>query len=310
MSNYSDNTYIEDSNNSWAIVFKLVNPKELVLDIGCSSGNFGAQLIADKNCIVDGIDIDEADVRIAKNKLRKALVLNIETDKTNELTEKYDVVLMMDVIEHLVDPISSLKKIRKLLKPNGRLIFSVPNMAHVSVRLDLLLGKFEYRQIGLLDFTHLHFYTQDTLTKTLNNAGYVITNTKSSTVTYPKKLLSTKLQEAGVEAGPLFEKKLSQSKGNIYQLIGVAMSGKMANSRTAIDYPTTNPHEEHFKDIEHAMDIQQKDLELKDQHIKNLEVAMNNITSSKSYKLAHHLLKPYRKVQKSSQKKKKRTSQK
>src|SRR6267142_934237 len=199
MSNYTENQYTSDENSSWGIVFKEVKDGEKVLDIGCSSGNLGAELIKRKNCVVDGIDIDPNDIKLAKKKLRKAFIVNIETDSLSALNEKYDVVLMLDVIEHLIDPVEALRKVSKLLKPEGRLLFSVPNMAHVSVRLDLLLGELNYRQTGLLDNTHMHFYTEKSLLKILKAAGYSVSKAESTTVSYPEQLLAMKLKEAGLK---------------------------------------------------------------------------------------------------------------
>lgn len=290
-----------DENNSWSIVFELVKDKQTVLDVGCSSGNFGAELIDRKHCTVDGIDIDEKDVKLAQNKLRNAYVLNVETDALEHLYGKYDVILMMDVIEHLVTPAPTLKKIAKLLKPAGSLIFSVPNMAHISVRLDLLLGDLDYRNTGLLDDTHLHFYSEKTLLRVLHNAGYDVDTTKSTTVSYPKQLVDLKLKEAGLEASSEFAKMIEKTKGNIYQLIGTAQPA--SKDMQKISFPDKNPHEEHYLQIERAMNDQnshlqnlEAEIQAKEQHIKNVEERLERIISSRAYKLAHASVAPLRKA--------------
>jgi len=287
VSNYTGNQYTEDKNNAWYMVFNLIKDKEKILDIGCSSGNLGAELVKRKKCVVDGIDIDAKDVELAKKKLRNAYVVDIERDEFTMLDKQYDAVLMMDVIEHLIDPVAALKKIGKLLKPKGRLIFSVPNMAHVSVRLDLLLGEFQYRQVGLLDHTHLHFYTEETLLKVLKSAGFSAKQAESSTMDYSEKLLKLKLGEAGLKPTPEFIKKLADTKGNIYQFVGVATQA--ASTAKPLKFPAANPHEVHFKQIESHYDqiISQlkEELVLKDQHIANIQAELSNIRSSKTYKL-------------------------
>jgi 2-polyprenyl-3-methyl-5-hydroxy-6-metoxy-1,4-benzoquinol methylase len=297
MSNYTENQLTVDKNNSWSQVFELVDPDKTVLDIGCSSGNFGHELIIRKHCTVDGIDIDEKDVSLARKRLRKAYALNIETDPLDKLTAKYDIVLMMDVIEHLVNPVTTLKKVTKLLKPDGKLIFSVPNMAHISVRLDLLLGNLSYRNTGLLDDTHLHFYTEKTLLRVLGAAGYSVDRSNSTTVTYPKQLLNLKLAEGGLRASPKFVSMIGRTKGNVYQFIGVASPSRSeANVRA---FPAKNPHEEHYIQIETAMNDQagqitrlNAELDLKDQHITNLEAQLAHIQNTKSYKMTHAAMKP------------------
>lgn len=291
MSNYSKNKLVADENNAWHAVFALVNKNEKVLDIGCSSGNFGRELIDKKGCTVDGIDVNKADVQKAKRQLRHAYVLNIEHDSLAVLKDRYDAILMMDVIEHLVEPAAALEKVAKLLKPGGRLIFSVPNMAHVSVRLDLLLGNLDYRQVGLLDSTHLHFYTEKGLRDVLYNAGYSIEVTNSITVTYPRQLIDLKLKEAGLKSSTAFNEAIARTKGNVYQFIGVAKPAR--GTRKKASFPATNPHEAHYKQIETAIDEQsklittlRKELTLKDQHIANLEARIAQLTSGFRHRLA------------------------
>lgn len=300
MSNYTNNQLVADKNNNWNQVFELVKKGETVLDIGCSSGNFGQELIKNKKCVVDGVDIDQKDVALAAKKLRKALVLNVESEPLDALKERYDTILMMDVIEHLVDPVSALQRVAKALKPGGKLIFSVPNMAHISVRLDLLLGDLNYRKTGLLDNTHLHFYTEKTLLDVLNAAGLSVVETHSSTVTYPKQLIDLKLKEAGLQGGEEFRQMITKTKGDIYQFIGTA---KVSAKPKALKFPSKNPHEEHYRQVEEAIADQnqhietlKKELLLKDQHIRNIEARLNHILGSKAYKLIHAPLGVVRKV--------------
>ncbi len=87
----------------------------------------------------------------------------------------FDVVLAMAVIEHLVDPLSTLKNLRKVLKQNGKIIVTLPNVAHWSVRFSLLRGRFDYEEYGIMDRTHLHFYTIKTAKELLRESGYRIT---------------------------------------------------------------------------------------------------------------------------------------
>ena len=83
----------------------------------------------------------------------------------------YDVVLCLDVLEHLVDPAGALAALRGLA-PRGRALISLPNVAHWSLRKELLRGRWEYTESGLLDRTHLRFYTLDTARSLLSQAGW------------------------------------------------------------------------------------------------------------------------------------------
>jgi SAM-dependent methyltransferase len=86
----------------------------------------------------------------------------------------FDVVLAGDVLEHLVDPRRVLADARSLLAPGGYVVASVPNVAHVDVRMALLCGRFAYRETGLLDATHLRFFTHDTLLELFERAGLAV----------------------------------------------------------------------------------------------------------------------------------------
>lgn len=88
----------------------------------------------------------------------------------------YDLMLLLDVLEHLPDPSLILKKLSKLLEPGGQIIVSVPNIAHLSVSLPLLLKRrFDYQDAGILDRTHLKFFVEDTAIGLLNDAKFSVT---------------------------------------------------------------------------------------------------------------------------------------
>src|SRR4051794_32348923 len=119
MSQYTDNRFTKDeANTSWNKVFDLVPAGSRVLDVGCSSGNLGAVLTKEKNCEVIGIDIDAADVELAKKRLAGAHLINIEHESIDKLG-KFDCVIFADVIEHLQEPANALQKISKSLNKNG-----------------------------------------------------------------------------------------------------------------------------------------------------------------------------------------------
>jgi SAM-dependent methyltransferase len=91
---------------------------------------------------------------------------------------RFDKILLMDVLEHLVDPESLLRDCRKLLKPNGELLVSVPNIANLTVRLALAFGQFNYAERGILDKTHLRFFTRKTARRMLAGNGFEIVKEK------------------------------------------------------------------------------------------------------------------------------------
>lgn len=88
----------------------------------------------------------------------------------------YDLILLLDVLEHLVDSAGTLRKLSKHLEPDGHIIVSVPNIAHLSVSLPLLLQRrFTYQDAGIMDRTHLRFFVEDTAVKLLNDANLTVT---------------------------------------------------------------------------------------------------------------------------------------
>jgi SAM-dependent methyltransferase len=91
--------------------------------------------------------------------------------------KRYDLILLLDVLEHLVDSENVLRNVRQLLEPGGHVIVSVPNIAHLSVTIPLLFRRrFTYKDSGILDRTHLRFFVEDTAVKLLNGAHFKVVN--------------------------------------------------------------------------------------------------------------------------------------
>lgn len=232
MSQYSNSSFTEDTNSSWFKVFSYIKPKSKVLDVGCSSGNFGEVLIEKKDCIVDGIELDKNDYREAKIKLRKVFKLNIETDDLSVVNDKYDYIYFGDVIEHLVDPIKSLERVKKFLNPDGCLVFSIPNMSHISVRLMLLNGNLIYGETGLLDKTHLHFYTHNEVQRVFSGAGYVISKIDPVLIDYPKELIERQLNSVGLKYTKAFINFAATTEASVYQFVGIAKPKTNASQKS------------------------------------------------------------------------------
>jgi 2-polyprenyl-3-methyl-5-hydroxy-6-metoxy-1,4-benzoquinol methylase len=105
------------------------------------------------------------------------------TVEAAELGENmYDAIVCADVLEHLPDPVGTLKQLRRSAKPDATFIVSLPNVAHLAVRGMLLFGKFPKMERGILDKTHLQFYTKDTATQMLRQAGLKVEKVMSTVV--------------------------------------------------------------------------------------------------------------------------------
>lgn len=154
-------------------LLKYLYPKQKVLDVGCSVGELGANIKERFGSYVYGIDISPQSVEYAKKRLDKVLIADIENDF--ELDERnFDVIILADILEHLYDPWNCIKEFKKYLKVGGYFIISVPNVANWHIRLKLLLGNFDYGEAGILDDTHIRFFTFKSIKKLLNNAGLEI----------------------------------------------------------------------------------------------------------------------------------------
>ena len=127
-----------------------------VLDVGSASGYFGKRL-AGKGYYIAGVEQDEASAKVASAFYDEFIVADVESGL--RLSRKFDVIVLADILEHLRQPLKVLIQLREFLSGTGRFMISVPNVANIYVRLNLLFGRFEYADRGILDETHLRFFT-------------------------------------------------------------------------------------------------------------------------------------------------------
>jgi 2-polyprenyl-3-methyl-5-hydroxy-6-metoxy-1,4-benzoquinol methylase len=144
-----------------------------VLDCGCAGGFLARAAIDSRHAVVDGIEIDAEAARSAAAVCRRVSVGSLDDpDFMRSLRgERYDRVLFGDVLEHLAKPELALAAAAELLAPGGRILVAVPNIAYWRVRLDLLRGKFDYTDSGLMDRTHLRFFTYASVRALVDAAG-------------------------------------------------------------------------------------------------------------------------------------------
>lgn len=130
-----------------------------VLDIGCGPGVVGSVLLR-AGCSVVGVDADKEKADVAEEAGLEVLLADVEADDGLRPLDgrQFDVVLGLDVLEHLRDPAPVLRRIAQLVRPTGVVIVSIPNMSHAAVRLAMLEGRLERTDEGLLDRTHLQWY--------------------------------------------------------------------------------------------------------------------------------------------------------
>jgi 2-polyprenyl-3-methyl-5-hydroxy-6-metoxy-1,4-benzoquinol methylase len=176
---YENTVDPEAENNAHSSAINLVGHNKRVLEVGCATGYF-TKALSERGCDVVAIEIDPDAAAKASQWAEKVVVGDLDAGTLwDELEgQEFDVVTFGDVLEHLRRPLDALRAAVRLLKPSGFVVISVPNIAHVDVRLTLLQGNFPYRATGLLDRTHIHFFTLQSLRAMIKDAGLVLTETR------------------------------------------------------------------------------------------------------------------------------------
>jgi len=189
-----------------------------ILDIGCGSGVLGEALKARQACTVVGIEMVEEAAELAKSKLDKVFTGTIEQHLSQLEYGNFDCIIMADVLEHMVDPYTLLHDLKALFSPTGRAVISLPNVRHWSVLKGLLEGRFEYQNEGILDRTHLRFFTMSSAVAMINGAGYDVDQIHA--VVYPGHLfpagLDKTLGQYGINAATLAQ------ESQIFQFLIIA----------------------------------------------------------------------------------------
>jgi glycosyltransferase involved in cell wall biosynthesis len=155
--------------------FRLVGKNQRVLELRCGKGAFGAELSRGGNSVV-GVD-PEPKVALAagyEDIVRADLEHGLK-EFARHSAHEFDRILMLDVLEHLRDPAAPLEALKALLAPRGKLIVSVPNAVNFTIRLMVLFGRFRYSDRGILDWSHLRFFTAKSISALLEERGYRIT---------------------------------------------------------------------------------------------------------------------------------------
>jgi len=173
---YESTTHINpDSNNSLAKLLKLIGENRSILEFGCASGYF-SRMLSERGCHVTGIEINSNAAQQAEKYCGRVIVADLDFISLNELLpqQTFDVAVFGDVLEHLRDPWHILETTRKLLNPGGFVVASIPNIAHGAVRLALLQGKFNYQKYGILENTHIRFFTGQIIKELFEKSGYFL----------------------------------------------------------------------------------------------------------------------------------------
>ena len=173
MSKYNCELKLEDR-NSLSTLLSRVKQNSIVLEFGPANGRMTKYMKEQLNCKVYAVEIDENAAKDSKQYTEKIVVDSIENycwiDEFKDI--KFDYVIFADVLEHLYYPEKVLKSIKSFLKDDGSILVSIPNIAHNAIVIGLLNNEFNYGPTGLLDDTHIRFYTKKTFENLIKKCEY------------------------------------------------------------------------------------------------------------------------------------------
>ena len=190
-----------------------------LLDLGAAGGELG-YAVRDQFRRRIGFEYDVD--RIAELRGRFDHIVIADLENVVRLPAEVDAIVLADIIEHLRDPAALLGLVRASLSEKGRLFVSVPNIANITVRIGLLFGLFEYRDRGILDQTHLRFYTMRTIKREIRRAGYRIVAMRGSSI--PVRLIVPWMHDFLLRLGESLLALITQAWRGLfaYQIIVVA----------------------------------------------------------------------------------------
>lgn len=149
-----------------------------ILDVGCGAGG-NARLMKKCGKSVYGITLSEAEAKVVAPIVDQVVVGNIETMQLDYPAEFFDGIVLSHVLEHLLDPLSVLIRLKKILRPGGRVYVALPNICFYKERIKITLGRFRYADDGIIDRLHLRFFTFETTQELVQNGGYKIMSAKA-----------------------------------------------------------------------------------------------------------------------------------
>lgn len=283
----SFNFNIENKNDSHCIIANLVKEKSRVLDVGCATGIIGKLLKQNKKSKIDGIEYDKVSFNMAKEMNIYENIYNCSITETNskEFQEfynnkiKYDYIIFADILEHLINPWEVLYCFSAKLKKGGKILISIPNISHIDIIKGLLNDQFNYNNVGILDSTHIRFFTATSFIEMIKNFNerydrYFSINYVDKTTCIPSYIKNPdEIEERYFIVQNIFELTLVENKNEI----------KYENQPEIKD--------NYFEFINEVQNLKKKNTELileneqlsdKNRH---LEDQINKILNSKSWKM-------------------------
>lgn len=169
-----------DTENSISLILEQIEPNSTILEFGPATGRMTKHLTMELGCSVYIVEIDKEAFKNANKYAKDGICADIEEYAWLERFKdiEFNYIVFADVLEHLINPKKVLTKCKELLCYGGRIITSIPNIAHNSVIIDLLNNKFNYTETGLLDYTHLRFFTYFSIQQMFDDCNLIIEDEK------------------------------------------------------------------------------------------------------------------------------------
>ena len=208
------------ANNAHAYMLDMIGWNKSVLELGAAAGHI-TRALNDQGCRVTAVEYDQEAAVDLKQYADEVIVGDLNDPSIFAgISSQFDAVLAGDVLEHLITPQQALSRAARLLRPGGQVVVSLPHVGHVDVRLSLLQGKFNYRQFGLLDATHLRFFTLKTVKELVKECGLVITDLRR--VRVPAFETEQAVERSSVHTAVL-EAALADPEAETYQFVFTAV---------------------------------------------------------------------------------------
>ncbi len=185
-----DLDFEEFKQNPQTLIFKdWIEDNSMILEFGCHTGLLARVFSEQKNCKIDGIEGNRQALEKAKQWLGKSYCIDVEQiDTYPSIEKKYDYIIFSHILEHLRNPYEVLQKSKDYLKDDGHIIIGLPNVSNIVQRIDMLMGKFNYEDTGVMDNTHYTMFNYHTAIKMIKACGLQVkeynTPAKKSPIKY------------------------------------------------------------------------------------------------------------------------------
>lgn len=183
---YQAQINLAEKNSSHTLAYDMVQAHAQgralrVLEVGCASGYWGALLKTAGHKVV-GVEPDVQAATAAQRVLDQVFAGIVDDYFLQHPDERFDVISFVDVLEHTMDPAGILIECRARLNPGGVIVASIPNVAHLAVRSMLLAGRWDYAKTGIMDSSHIRFFTRDTIIELFTSTAFRILDFKPTTM--------------------------------------------------------------------------------------------------------------------------------